>query len=68
MLEHIEHLGIAVKDLKTAEDLYTTLLGTPPYKRESVEREGVTTSFFRTGQTRVELLEATRADSAIAKF
>lgn len=64
----IEHIGIAVKDLVAANALYTTLLGAPPYKSEIVESEHVTTSFFQTGESKVELLEATHPDSAIAKY
>ncbi|MCB0637109.1 MAG: methylmalonyl-CoA epimerase [Lewinella sp.] len=64
----IEHIGIAVKDLTAANALYTRLLGAPPYKKEAVASEGVTTSFFQTGESKVELLEATNPDSAIAKF
>ena len=65
---NIEHIGIAVKDLAAANELYTTLLGAPPYKSEAVESEHVTTSFFQTGESKVELLEATHPDSAIAKY
>lgn len=64
----IEHIGIAVKDLVAANEIYTSLLGSPPYKEEAVEREHVKTSFFQTGESKVELLEATHPDSAIAKF
>lgn len=63
----IEHIGIAVKDLQAAEDVYARLLGVAPYKREAVESEGVTTSFFRTGPNKIELLESTRPDGPIAK-
>jgi len=63
----IEHIGIAVKDLTAAEDVYARLLGEGPYKRETVESEGVVTSFFRTGPNKIELLESTRADGPIAK-
>ena len=69
-MEHlirIEHIGIAVKDLSAAEALYTKLLGEAPYKREEVESEGVITSFFRTGPNKIELLESTKTDGAIAK-
>lgn len=68
MLRHVEHIGIAVRDLDAADALYQRLLGVAPYKREEVTREGVMTSFFQTGQAKIELLEATREDSAIAKF
>lgn len=67
-LLHVEHIGIAVKSLTEANSRYEALLGVPPYKQEVVEREGVTTSFFRVGSTKIELLEATRLDSPIAKF
>lgn len=70
----IEHIGIAVKDLTAAEEIYARLLGSPSYKRESVESEGVITSFFRSGPNlpdrqagKIELLESTRADGPIAK-
>jgi methylmalonyl-CoA/ethylmalonyl-CoA epimerase len=67
-MQHIEHIGIAVKDLGFSNDLFAKLLGTSPYKQEGVESEGVMTSFFQTGQTKIELLQATHADSPIAKF
>ena len=64
----IEHLGIAVKSLGISDTLFAKLLGEENYKQESVEREGVTTSFYNVGESKIELLEATRDDSAIAKF
>jgi methylmalonyl-CoA/ethylmalonyl-CoA epimerase len=67
-MQHIEHIGIAVKNLAFSNDLFTKLLGTAPYKQEGVESEGVMTSFFQTGQTKIELLEATNPESPIAKF
>lgn len=67
-MRKIEHIGIAVKDLDKANDLYTALLGISPYKTEEVASEGVSTSFFRIGDSKIELLEATGEDSAIAKF
>ena len=67
-LVQIEHLGIAVKDIKAGNALYTKLLGVPPYKEEVVEGEGVRTSFFKAGPNKIELLEATSPDSPIAKF
>ena len=68
MLKKIEHLGIAVKDLKASNDLFEAILGKKPYKNEIVESEGVNTSFFLVGESKIELLEATTADSAIHKF
>lgn len=64
----IEHLGIAVKSLGLSDDLFTKLLGEKYYKQESVEREGVTTSFYQLGESKIELLEATHPDSPIARF
>ena len=64
----IEHLGIAVKSLETSDHLFARLLGKENYKKESVESEGVTTSFYELGDSKIELLEATNPDSPIAKF
>lgn len=67
-MKKIEHIGIAVKHLDTSNDLFAALLGTPHYKIETVESEGVRTSFFENGPNKIELLEAISADSPIAKF
>ena len=67
-MEKIEHIGIAVKDLKAANKTYETLLGKPPYKQEAVKSEGVFTSFFEAGDSKIELLAATTPESPIAKF
>lgn len=67
-MRKIEHLGIAVKDLEAANDLYTKLLGVPPYKQEAVESESVMTSFFQIGESKIELLQATDPTSAIHTF
>ncbi|NQX76693.1 methylmalonyl-CoA epimerase [Gilvibacter sp.] len=64
----IEHIGIAVKDLESANKVYAALLGKPHYKVESVESEGVDTSFFQCGASKIELLAATNSESPIAKF
>lgn len=68
MFLRVEHIGIAVSDLSAANALYTQLLGVAPYKEEAVTSEHVLTSFFQTGETKIELLEATNPSSAIAKF
>ena len=68
MVEKIEHIGIAVKHLEQANSVYEKLLGVAPYKMEKVESEGVSTSFFKTGESKIELLEATNPESAIATF
>jgi methylmalonyl-CoA/ethylmalonyl-CoA epimerase len=67
-MEKLEHIGIAVKDLDKANELFKTLLGTAHYKIEEVESEGVRTSFFELSGVKIELLEATNQDSPIAKF
>ena len=67
-MQKIEHIGIAVKNLEDANKTYAALLGVPHYKVEAVESEGVATSFFKVGESKIELLEATSADSPIAKF
>ena len=64
----LEHIGIAVRDLTASNDLFEQLLGTAHYKIEEVASEGVKTSFFRTGESKIELLEASDETSAIAKF
>jgi methylmalonyl-CoA/ethylmalonyl-CoA epimerase len=68
MIRKIEHLGIAVQDIQASNALFEKLLNTAPYKMEVVEREGVMTSFFQLGESKVELLQATHPDSPIAKY
>ena len=67
-MNKIEHIGIAVKSIEEANKTYTQLLGYEHYKTEEVESEGVKTSFFVCGESKIELLEATREDSPIAAF
>ena len=67
-MKKIEHIGIAVKDLKAANNLYSKLLNTAPYKMEEVDSENVNTSFFQIGESKIELLEGTSPDSPISKF
>lgn len=64
----IEHIGIAVRDMAQSNELFARLLGEGRYKIESVEREKVKTSFFRIGESKIELLEASDPESPIAKF
>ncbi len=64
----IDHIGIAVRDLAAGNALYARLLGAAHYKIETVASEQVSTSFFQVGDSKIELLEATGADSPIAKF
>ena len=67
-MEKIEHLGIAVKSLETANETYRKLLGIAHYKIETVESEKVNTSFFKVGENKIELLEGTDPNGVIAKF
>ncbi len=67
-MNKIEHIGIAVKDIAASNKIFEDILGVAPYKQEAVESEGVLTSFFKTGENKIELLQATSSDSAIAKF
>ena len=68
MINKIEHIGIAVKDIEESNVLFEKLLGTSSYKSETVQSEGVITSFFQTGTNKIELLMATNPESPIAKF
>ena len=63
-----EHIGIAVKDLSISVPLFEKLLNSQCYKTETVESEKVNTAFFKTGQTKIELLESVTTDGVIAKF
>lgn len=65
---HIDHIGIAVKDLETAIKTYEKLLQTSCYKREVVESQKVETAFLQTGESKVELLGATDSESVITKY
>lgn len=67
-ISHIEHIGIAVPNLEEAIRYYEDVLGLKCYKQEVVEDQKVTTAFFKVGDTKIELLEATSPDSTIAKF
>ena len=67
-MNKIEHIGIAVKNLDSSNDLFAKLLGKSHYKIEEVGSEGVNTSFFKVGENKIELLEATNKNSPIAKF
>lgn len=67
-MDKIEHIGIAVKDLEASNALFAKLFGVSHYKVEEVASEGVKTSFFKSGPNKIELLEATKPDSPIAKF
>ncbi|MBU0558779.1 MAG: methylmalonyl-CoA epimerase [Bacteroidota bacterium] len=67
-LTHIEHIGIAVKDLDSAIKFYEDVLGLKCYSVEEVKDQKVKTAFFKIGQTKIELLESTVPDGPIGKF
>jgi len=67
-MKKIEHIGIAVSDLDQANKLYSTILNSQPYRTETVETEGVITSFFKCKDTKIELLQGIDEKSAISKF
>ncbi|MGB0521634.1 MAG: methylmalonyl-CoA epimerase [Flammeovirgaceae bacterium] len=68
MFKKVEHIGIAIKNLDASQELFQKLFGKEAYKVEAVESEGVKTLFFQLGETKIELLEASKPDSPIAKF
>ncbi|MDN3202646.1 methylmalonyl-CoA epimerase [Algoriphagus sediminis] len=67
-MRKIEHIGIAVNNLEQSNELFRKLIGKKHFKTEIVEGEAVETSFFQVGETKVELLQATNENSAIAKY
>ena len=67
-MQYTEHIGIAVKDLTISIPLFEKLLNSQCYKTETVESEAVNTAFFKTGNTKIELLQSTTEDGLIAKF
>ena len=64
----LDHIGIAVKNLAVAREVYSSILNEEPYKKETVDSESVTTLFFQAGDTKIELLEASDEHSPIRKF
>ncbi len=67
-MNKIEHLGIAVRELSKAQEVFNLLLNKEPYKMEQVEREKVNTLFYELGESKIELLESTDEDGTISKF
>ena len=67
-MKKIEHIGIAVKKLSVSIPLFEKLLNTPCYKSETVESQQVTTAFFETGKSKIELLESFGYGGVIHKF
>ena len=66
-MRKIEHIGIAVKNIEASNKVFATIFGKENYKAEKVESEGVVTSFFQIGESKIELVAATNPDSPIAK-
>lgn len=64
----IEHIGIAVKSIADSDKLFSLIFNNNSYKKETVESQGVLTSFFQLGESKIELLEATNPESPISKF
>ena len=67
-MKKIEHIGIAVSNLNAANKLYSKILGVKPYKLETIDIEGVITSFFKTNNTKIELIQGVEEGNAISKF
>lgn len=67
-ISHIEHIGIAVKNLDEAVRFYEGVLGLECYNIEEVQDQKVRTAFFKAGETKIELLESTDPEGPIAKF
>ena len=67
-MEKIEHIGIAVRDIKKANEIFKSILGKSNHKTEYVESEDVLTSFFELGGSKIELIESNQKDHAISKF
>lgn len=67
-MNKVEHIGIAVRNLAVSIPLFKKILNTDCYKTEEVESEKVKTAFFKSGETKVELLESTEPEGVIARF
>ena len=67
-MKKIEHIGIAVTDINKSNELFSKIFGKKNYKSETVESEGVTTSFFQIGESKIELVSATNSESSISKY
>jgi methylmalonyl-CoA/ethylmalonyl-CoA epimerase len=67
-MRKIEHIGIAVQDIEESNKVFAKIFGKESYKSEAVGSEGVTTSFFQVGESKIELVAATNEESPIAKY
>ena len=67
-INHLDHIGIAVKDIDKAVEMFTNVFGTPPCEIEQINDQGVKATLIEVGQTRIELLEPLSPDSPVGKF
>ena len=67
-INHLDHIGIAVKDIDKAVEMFTNVFGTPPCEIEQIDDQGVKATLIEVGQTRIELLEPLSPDSPVGKF
>ena len=67
-ISHIEHIGIAVKNIEESIKFYENVLGLKCYGIEEIKDQKVKTAFFKLGETKIELLETTEPDGPIGKF
>ena len=67
-MKKIEHIGIAVKDIEVSNKVFSKIFGKRPYKSERVSSEGVTTSFFKIGESKLELVSSSTSESSISKY
>ncbi|MAX05788.1 MAG: methylmalonyl-CoA epimerase [Flavobacteriales bacterium] len=67
-MKKIEHIGIAVQNIEASNKLFAKIFGKPPFKSEKVKSEGVVTSFFEIGDSKIELVAATTEQSPIFKY
>ena len=67
-MKHLDHIGIAVKDLQSSVKLFEKIMNTNCYKTETVGSEQVNTAFLQSGETKIELLQSTNEDGVIARF
>jgi methylmalonyl-CoA/ethylmalonyl-CoA epimerase len=67
-MQKVEHIGVAVKSLEASIPLFEKLLNSQCYKMEAVESEKVNTAFFKSGETKIELLESSDPNGVIARY
>jgi methylmalonyl-CoA epimerase len=68
MIKEIDHIGIAVNDLKEAMSIYTNILGLEPEMTETIEEQKIIHATFLVGGVKIELVQPTHPDGPIGKF